>query len=111
MDAITVNGKTLELNEDGFLTKPDEWDPDVATYSAAIEGIKMTEQHWEVVNFLRDYYKQYQSAPQIKVLAKEIGNKFGPELGSTKYLYQLYPCGPATQACKIAGLPTSTGCV
>lgn len=111
MDAITVNGKTLALDENGFLTNPDEWNRDVAAYIAAIEGINMTEHHWEVVTFLRSYYHQYRKAPLVKILAKEIGNKYGSRMGSTKYLYQLYPCGPAKQACKIAGLPGSTGCV
>jgi TusE/DsrC/DsvC family sulfur relay protein len=110
MDTITVNGRTLNLVGSGFLANPDAWDRDVAAYIAAIEGIQMTEHHWEVVNFLRDYYKQYQIAPTVKVLAKEIGNKIGSEKGNTKYLYKLYPCGPAMQACKIAGLPESTGC-
>ena len=111
MEAITVKGKTLQLDRNGFLTNPDEWDHDVAAYIAAVEGIQMTEQHWEVVKFLRDYYKQYQSAPLVKTLAREIGNKFGSDKGSTKYLYKLYPCGPDKQACKIAGLPKSAGCV
>ena len=111
MEAITVKGRTLELDGDGFLVNPDEWNLDVANYIAAIEGIQMTEHHWEVVNFLRDYYKQYQIAPMIKILVNEIGNKIGSEKGNTKYLYKLYPCGPAKQACKIAGLPKSTGCV
>ncbi len=111
MEVITVKGKTLKLDGNGFLANPDEWDLDVANYIAAIEGIQMTEHHWEVVNFLRDYYQQYKIAPMIKLLVKEIGYKLGSEKGSTKYLYKLYPCGPAQQACKIAGLPESTGCV
>ena len=111
MGAITVNGKTLEVNEDGFLARPQEWDPDVASYIAAIEGISMTEQHWEIVKFLRAYYEQYRVAPRVKVLAKEIGAKYGPRMGSTRYLYELYPCGPAKQACKIAGLPGLAGCI
>ena len=111
MEVITVKGKSLELNGNGFLADPKEWNVDVATYIAAVEGIEMTEHHWEVVHFLRDYYQRNNIAPLIKLLAKEIGQKLGPEMGSTKYLYKLYPCGPANQACKIAGLPGSTGCV
>lgn len=111
MDAITVKGRTLELDGNGFLADPDEWNTDVANYIAAVEGIQMTKPHWEVVNFIREYYKQYRVAPMVKLLASEIGNKLGSEKGNTKYLYELYPCGPARQACKIAGLPKWTGCV
>jgi TusE/DsrC/DsvC family sulfur relay protein len=111
MHAIRINGKDLQLDGDGFLADPEEWNADVANYFAAIEGIQMTEHHWEVVHFLRGYYKQYRIAPRVKVLVQEIGAKLGPEKGSTKFLYQLYPCGPAIQACKIAGLPASNGCV
>jgi TusE/DsrC/DsvC family sulfur relay protein len=111
MEAITVKGKTLKLDENGFLANPHEWDSDVANYIAAVEGIQMTEPHWEVVNFLREYYTQYKIAPMIKILVNEIGNRPRSEKVNAKYLYKLYPCGPATQACKIAGLPKSTGCI
>jgi tRNA 2-thiouridine synthesizing protein E len=111
MGTVTVAGKTIEVDEDGFLANLDDWSMDVAKYFAEVEGIEMTDQHWEVVNFLRDYYKQYQIAPMIKILVKEIGKKLGPDKGNTKYLYELYPGGPAKQACKIAGLPKPTGCV
>lgn len=111
MATIDVKGKTIEVDEDGFLANLDDWNLDVANYFAQVEGIEMSDQHWEVVNFLRDYYKQYQIAPMIKILVKEIGKKLGPDKGNTKYLYELYPGGPAKQACKIAGLPKPTGCV
>jgi len=111
METIIVKGRTLELDGNGFLADPDTWNLDVANHIAAIEGIQMTEHHWEVVNFLRNYYQEYRTAPKIKILAKEMSYKIGAEKGNTKYLYQLYPCGPAKQACKIAGLPKATGCV
>ncbi len=111
MNMITVKGQTMQLDGSGFLADPGTWNPDVADYIAAVEGIRMTEHHWEVVHFLRDYYLQYRVAPSIKVLLQEIGSKRGPARVSTKYLYELYPCGPAKQACKIAGLPKATGCV
>jgi TusE/DsrC/DsvC family sulfur relay protein len=111
MAVIMVKGKTLKVNGDGFLENAEEWDPHVGTYIAAVEGIEMTEHHWAVVNFLRDYYKQYKIAPGVGLLVKEMGNKLGSEKNKIKYLYTLYPCGPAKQACKIAGLPDSTGCI
>ncbi len=111
MATLTVKEKTYEVDESGYLTNIDEWNIDVANYYAEVEGIAMSDQHWEIVNFLREYYKRYQIAPMIKIILKEIGNKFGQHMGNTKYLYELFPDGPAKQACKIAGLPKPTGCV
>ncbi len=111
MELIRVKGKMLEMNGNGFLANVEDWDRDVATYLAEVEGILMTPQHWEVVHFLRDYYGQYKTAPKINLLVKELGSKPGLANIKAKDLYQLYPCGLAVQACKIAGLPGSTGCV
>ena len=72
---------------------------------------ELTENHWEVINFLRSYYEEYQIAPAVRVLTKAIGKKLGKDKGNSKYLYELFPYGPAKQACKYAGLPKPTGCV
>ena len=111
MPTLDFQGKQYEIDEDGYLVNLDEWNKDLAGHIAILEEVEMTEAHWEVVNFLRDYYQKYQIAPMIKILVKEIGKVMGPEKGNTKYLYELYPGGPAKQACKIAGLPKPTGCV
>lgn len=111
METIAVNGISFEVNEKGFLAHLDEWSFDVAEYFAKAEGIEMTSHHWEVVHFLREYYRLYQIAPMVKVLTREIGRRFGVEKGNSKYLHELFPGGPAKQACKIAGLPGPTGCV
>jgi TusE/DsrC/DsvC family sulfur relay protein len=111
MPTMDFEGKQIEIDEDGYIVNLDDWSKGLAEDIAKIEGIEMTESHWEVVNFLRDYYQKYQIAPMIKILVKEIGKVMGPEKGNTKYLYELYPGGPAKQACKIAGLPKPTGCV
>ena len=86
-------------------------DEDIAKVIAQGENVDMTPSHWEVVNFLRDYYNEYQIAPAVRVLTKAIGKQLGPDKGNSKYLYELFPYGPAKQACKIAGLPKPTGCV
>ena len=111
MNRIAVNGISLEVNESGFLVHTDEWSVAIAEYIAKGDGLEMTSFHWEVVNFLREYYRLYQIAPMVKVITREIGKKFGVKKGNTKYLSELFPGGPAKQACKIAGLPNTYGCV
>jgi tRNA 2-thiouridine synthesizing protein E len=109
--AIEVNGKSYEVDEEGYLINLGDWNEEVGNFLAQQEGVTMTEQHWEVINFLRDYYNEFQIAPAVRVLTKAIGKKLGPEKGNSQYLYELFPYGPAKQACKIAGLPKPTGCV
>lgn len=109
--SIEVNGKSIETDEEGYIVNLSDWDEDIANELAKEEGIDMSENHWEVVNFLREYYDEYQIAPAVRVLTKAIGKKLGPEKGNSKYLYELFPYGPAKQACKIAGLPKPTGCI
>jgi len=111
MSMIEVNGKTYEVDEEGYLVNLADWNEDIGKVLAASENVEMTPNHWEVVNFLRDYYNEYQIAPAVRVLTKAIGKQMGEEKGNSKYLYELFPYGPAKQACKIAGLPKPTGCV
>ena len=111
MGAFDLNGKAYETDEEGYLVNLSDWNEDVANFLAQQENVEMTPDHWEVVNFLREYYNEYQIAPAIRVLTKAIGKKLGADKGNNKYLYELFPYGPAKQACKIAGLPKPTGCV
>ena len=108
---IEVNGTTYETDEEGYLVNLADWNKDIAEAIAKSENVEMSENHWEVVNFLREYYDEYQIAPAVRVLTKAIGKQLGEEKGNSKYLYELFPYGPAKQACKIAGLPKPTGCV
>ena len=111
MSTIEVAGKSFETYEEGYLVNLAEWNEDVAGHIAKLENVEMTPNHWEVVNFLRKYYEEYQIAPAVRVLTKAIGKQLGPEKGNSQYLCELFPYGPAKQACKIAGLPKPTGCV
>lgn len=108
---IEVNGTAVETDEEGYLTNLEEWSPELAELMAQEDDLELTENHWEVINFLREYYEEYQIAPAIRVLTKQIGKRFGKEKGNSKYLYELFPYGPAKQACRYAGLPKPTGCV
>jgi len=111
MPTIEVNGTTFETDEEGYLVNLADWTEDIAKHIAVTENVDMSENHWEVVNFLRKYYEEYQIAPAVRVLTKAIGKTLGPDKGNSQYLYELFPYGPAKQACKIAGLPKPTGCV
>lgn len=105
MPYINVKGQQIEVDEDGFLVDPEMWSADVVAAFAAVEDIaELTEDHWKVINYLRDYYKQFGIAPMIRKLCKETGF-------SLKQIYELFPSGPAKGACKLAGLPKPTGCV
>lgn len=109
--AYQHNGQEIAADEEGYLTDLSQWNPELALLIAKDENIEMNDEHWEVVNFLREYYDEYQIAPAIRVLTKALKKKLGEEKSSNKYLYDLFPYGPAKQACKIAGLPKPTGCV
>lgn len=109
--AFEVNGKTYETDEEGYLIALGDWNEEVGKFLAQQESINLTDAHWEVINFLRDYYTEFQIAPAVRVLTKAIGKKLGADKGNSQYLYELFPYGPAKQACKIAGLPKPTGCV
>ncbi len=111
MASIDVNGKSVEVDEEGYLVNLNEWTADAAKILSAQDELELTDSHWEVINFLREYYEEYQIAPAVRVLTKAIGKKLGPEKGNSKYLYELFPYGPAKQACRFAGLPKPTGCV
>ncbi|WP_031514265.1 TusE/DsrC/DsvC family sulfur relay protein [Desulfofalx alkaliphila] len=105
MPFIEVDGQQIEIDEDGFLINTDQWSEAVAHMFAKDEGIdELTEDHWKVINYLRDYFFQFGIAPMIRKLCKETGF-------SLKQIYQLFPTGPAKGACKLAGLPKPTGCV
>ena len=95
----------VEVDEDGFIQEMDTWNEDVALALATTEGVaEMSEKHWKVVNYLRDYYQKFGIAPMIRKLCKETGF-------TLKEIYELFPSGPAKGACKVAGLAKPTGCV
>ncbi|PJA28290.1 MAG: sulfurtransferase TusE [candidate division Zixibacteria bacterium CG_4_9_14_3_um_filter_46_8] len=99
------NGRKIEVDEDGFIKDPKAWDEELAVALAKIEGVdQMTEDHWKVAKYLRDYYLEFGTAPVIRKLCKETGF-------SLKQIYELYPSGPAKGGCKVGGLPKPTGCV
>lgn len=96
---------------EGYLCNLQDWSPVVAQQLAAQDNVTLTEAHWEIIYFLRDYYAQYQIAPPMRTLTRKIGAILGQDKASSRYLYRLFPYGPAKQASRYAGLPKPTRCL
>jgi TusE/DsrC/DsvC family sulfur relay protein len=105
MPVVELDGIEVDVDEDGFIQQPDKWTEELAAAIAKTEEVEeLTEDHWKVITYLRGYYQEFGIAPMIRKLCKETDFKL-------KYIYELFPSGPAKGACKIAGLPKPTGCV
>lgn len=108
---LVVQGKQIQTDVNGYLDKVTDWTPELAEIIAKNEKIQLTPEHWEVINFVRHFYLEYKTSPAIRILVKAIGQSLGEDKGNSKYLYSLFPLGPAKQATKIAGLPRPAKCI
>ena len=104
MPHLRFGSQTLETDEAGFIQDFDAWSEGLAQYMADCAGMgALTADHMKVLTYRRDYYRRHELAPAIRVLCKETGF-------ALKYIYRLFPAGPARGACRLAGLPKPTGC-
>jgi dissimilatory sulfite reductase related protein len=102
---MIIGDNTIEFDPDGFMQNPELWDDDIARAIAFEEGIDdMSDDHWNVVRFIRRYWEEHDLAPAVRLLCKESGV-------SVRQIYKLFTSGPARGACRIAGLPKPDGCV
>lgn len=111
VNPLQFNGIDIARDPQGYLKDLNDWHPDLALLLAQEEQIELTPAHWEVIQFVRDFYLEYKTSPAIRVLVKAIGQSLGADKGNSKYLYTLFPIGPAKQATKIAGLPKPAKCI
>lgn len=104
MPVTTIAGREIHVDDEGFLTDPDEWDRDLAEALANAIGIQLTAEHWKVLDFLRaDFAAQGETATTRRV--QTVGGV------STKEQFELFPKKPAKKMAYIAGLPKPRGCV
>ncbi len=103
-----VNGRTLEATETGYLVNQDDWDKDAAEAIAAADGLTLTQDHWDVIEYLRDaYLNRNGEQPNNRAILKAMQDKWAGRKVDNKTLFDLYPGNPSKQAGKIAGLPES----
>lgn len=108
---IEVNQIQLETDLDGYLLDSSLWTPAVAQAIAQMEQIELTEAHWEVIYFVREFYLEYNTSPAIRMLVRAMAQKLGEDKGNSRYLQRLFPDGPAKQATKLAGLSKPAKCL
>jgi tRNA 2-thiouridine synthesizing protein E len=102
---MEIQGKQIEFDGEGFIKNPQLWDEFVAKAIATEEGIaEMSDKHWAVVHFIRNYWKEHDLAPPVRMICKE-------QNVSVREIYKLFTSGPARGACRVAGLPKPDGCV
>lgn len=105
------SGETIAIDEKGYLLDFHQWTAAVAEQMALNDGIILVEDHWAVFEIFQKYYLSYDIEPPMRVLVKQSRARFGDEKGNSRYLYQLFPNGPGTQACRYAGLPRPVSCI
>lgn len=108
---LDSDGRRLETTDSGFLVDAQAWDEKVAEALAAGVPLELTESHWEIIRFIREYYLRYRHLPNNRMFVKLVRKEFGEEKGNSRYLHRLFPDSPVKYACLIAGLPKPPGCI
>ena len=105
MTMTLIGDAQVDVDAEGFMTNPEQWNEQIAESIAAENGVpELSDRHWQVVKFMRERYLATGTAPSIRSLGKESGVPI-------KELYQLFPKGPAKLAAKIGGIPKPKGCI
>lgn len=111
MTSFQHEGREIEVDVRGYLCDPADWSLGLAAQMARDDGIALTPEHWEIINLLREHHETFGLSPPMRLLVKEVGRRFGVDRANSRYLYRLFPEGPAKQACRYAGLPKPVSCI
>ena len=108
---LRIEDRVIATDNDGYLENFDDWNQSVAAVIANHENIVMTPAHWEVIDALREFYRQFEQSPAMRPLVKYVGQRCGADKGNSIYLLKLFPGSAAKIASKIAGLPRPEHCL
>jgi tRNA 2-thiouridine synthesizing protein E len=109
--SLAFKGKQIDTDKQGYLLDHTLWQEALAVVMAKNDDFELTDAHWEVIKFVRHFYLTYNTSPAIRALTKAMKAEFGAEKASSRYLFKLFPDGPAKQATKYAGLPKPKRCL
>jgi TusE/DsrC/DsvC family sulfur relay protein len=101
---LTVAGKSLSVDDEGYLVDPTDWNEEVAEELARQEHIALSDEHWAVIRFMREYYDQRQITPDARHVIKFLAGYRGQSSEGRNDLFRLFPYGYVKQACRIAGM-------
>ena len=101
---LELNGKLIATDNEGYFLDPSLWSAEVAQIIAQNENTDLSNEHWIVIKFIREYFELHQCVPEARTLLKELKTRLSPEQATRKFLYRLFPYGYGQQACKIAGM-------
>lgn len=101
---MQLNDTTVELDNEGYLVSPEDWNREVAEQLAQAEKLSLTDDHWQVLQFMRGYYDEYQVAADARFVIKHLAEAMGYGAAARRRLFELFPYGYVQQACKIAGM-------
>lgn len=99
-----------ERDHEGFLRSLGDWNEEVAGELAALEGIELTPEHWEIIQVARDFHAEFALSPAMRVLVSRVRDKLSAGKGRSIHILKLFPDRPARKISKIAGLPKPTNC-
>ncbi|WP_043311329.1 TusE/DsrC/DsvC family sulfur relay protein [Pseudomonas sp. ML96] len=111
MSTLSIDGREIALDKDGFLVELSDWSPATAEALAAREKLQLSAEHWEILELLRAFYAEFQLSPATRPLIKYMALKLGPDKGNSLHLNRLFKGTPAKLAAKLAGLPKPTNCL
>ena len=107
---IEFEGQFYPTDVQGFLKKRLSWSQELGRYMAAIDGIELTREHWEIIHYFREYYEDYNIPPPMRMVIRVFKKAFGEENANSRYLLQLFPEGATKAASKYGGLPKPKNC-
>lgn len=111
MKQLIVDGHSIALDKDGYLQHLEDWSEAVAEALALEEDLKLSEDHWEILQLLRAFHAEFQLSPATRPLIKYVAGKLGADKGNSAHLNRLFNGTPAKLAAKLAGLPKPTNCI
>lgn len=109
-DPVVVDGRPVRTDREGYLLDLGDWSPAFAEALAAREGLTLSDEHWQVIRFLREHWQQHGVQAQVRVMIRHFTEAWGPERGSNHHLHDLFPVGgPQKQGNRLAGLLRTKG--
>lgn len=107
---MKINDKTVELDPEGYLIHPEDWDHDVARELADSENITLNNEYWSIFDFMRKFYDEKGVAPDVRHTTKQMSEDFGVDKKAAKAkLFTMFPYGYVKQACKVSGMKRPRG--